>query len=100
MPIYRPCNQLRPIGTPTTPALTPAPTPDYMQSQYFAAKSSTIISVSWEPGDELRVAFKNNSIYLYENVPYDVYVSLSEAKSTGKAFSQLVRDKFECQRIY
>ena len=55
--------------------------------------SSTILSVGYD-GD-LYVKFTSGSLYTYVNVPRNIYLGLIGAKSTGRYFTENVKDRYE-----
>jgi hypothetical protein len=56
----------------------------------------TFSTSSFLPFSELGVRFHNNSkVYTYTNVPSHVFNKLVNADSVGKAFNELVKDKYQ-----
>ena len=62
--------------------------------------SSTISSIGYDDFmNNLRVRFKNGSLYDYVNVPFVEFESLVNAESVGKYFASAIKNKFEYIRI-
>lgn len=58
--------------------------------------SSTIKSAMYNYHTKnLSIKFKNDRIYTYLNVDDDTYRQFSLASSQGKAFNELIKDKFK-----
>lgn len=63
-------------------------------------KSSNIKSAGYSAADQqLEVEFSNGSVYRYDGVPPQVHADLMASESIGRAFGQLVRNKFEGKRL-
>ena len=59
-----------------------------------AVDSSMIRSVGYSPeGQILEVEFVKGQVYQYEGVPVEVFDTLIDSDSIGKAFSQHVRSQ-------
>lgn len=59
------------------------------------AKSSNVLSAGYDPEFQvLMVEFKNNSVYLYANVPPDIWEKMQLAESAGKFVSQVLKPNF------
>jgi len=57
--------------------------------------SSNLVQVGYESEtNKLHVAFKSGAVYIYDDVPRDIFVGLTEAPSAGSYFHQNVRNKF------
>lgn len=61
--------------------------------------SSNIASIGYEDGT-LYVAFLNNSLYAYSNVPESVYNGLMSAESHGKYLNAHVKGIYPYKRIH
>ena len=62
--------------------------------------SSTIESVRYFPDNkELQIKFKNNTMYIYSDVPFKVYMGLIHAPSAGSYLWKNVRNKYETKKI-
>jgi hypothetical protein len=48
---------------------------------------------------DLTITFLNESIYLYKDVPWDVFVKLRTAESQGKFFNVNIAKKYQYQKI-
>lgn len=47
----------------------------------------------------LKVRYKSsNAAYMYEDVPYSLYIKLKNCKSTGSVMAKEVRNKYKCYR--
>ena len=63
-------------------------------------ESSNIKSVGHSGArNVLVVEFLNGSIYLYKNVPVEVYTDMLEATSKGRYFNKHVKGTFECTKV-
>lgn len=47
----------------------------------------------------LQITFKNNTIYEYENVPWNVFTKLRMSESQGKFFSNVIRTSYTHKKI-
>lgn len=45
------------------------------------------------------IEFTNGSVYTYDDVPYDIYETLIEAKSPGTYFYKRIRDEFNTTKV-
>jgi|694.fasta_scaffold127220_5 hypothetical protein len=62
--------------------------------------SSFIIKVSWyEDAEVLMVTFNTGSIWIYNEVPFEIYSALVKAHSHGKFFNSNIRNMYSGQRI-
>lgn len=62
--------------------------------------SSTISEIGYFSDSQvLRVKFKNGAIYEYQEVPYDVYQTVIEAESVGKAINSEVKGVYQYEQI-
>jgi hypothetical protein len=62
--------------------------------------SSNLLSVGYEPMTaEMRVEFRNGSIYSYSRVPSAVHAGLMSAGSHGEFFWDYVRDRYPYRRV-
>ena len=62
----------------------------------FPVVSSNIASLGHnESAKILRVSFKNGRKYEYENVSKDIFETLLDAESVGKAFNALIKSQPE-----
>lgn len=43
---------------------------------------------------KLTVTFKNGSVYIYDDVPNDVYAQVRASSSTGKAFNAYIKNNY------
>jgi hypothetical protein len=63
-------------------------------------KSQVIVSAGYQPKEKkLYVQFKSGSVYSYEKVPPKVFEKFKKARSAGRAFHKLIRDKFKYMRL-
>ena len=63
-------------------------------------KSSNVKSVGYdEMTMDLEIEFITGAIYRYSKVPEDVYVSFMTAPSIGSAIHQMLRGKYETQKV-
>ena len=73
------------------------PIKDY---KFFKADSSFIKAVIWNINTEtLAVIFSSGSIWVYYNVPENVYEELASAESTGKYFNTTIRDVYQSEKV-
>lgn len=63
--------------------------------QLVKIKSSSTIDTVKLDGEVLTVKFRNGTSYSYKGVPLEVFNKITTADSAGKAFSSLVRGKYE-----
>jgi len=48
---------------------------------------------------ELTITFMNNSIYVYNDVPWEIFVRLRLAESQGKYFNENIAKKYTYKKI-
>ena len=66
----------------------------------YEVESSNISEIGYNTVTrELEVKFKSGKLYCYKDVPNDVYQSFWNAKSKGKYFHEMVRDKYEFTEV-
>tara|TARA_B100000902_G_scaffold167689_1_gene162380 strand:+ start:511 stop:786 length:276 start_codon:yes stop_codon:yes gene_type:complete len=62
--------------------------------------SSAISGLSYAPLNEsLYITFINGSIYGYDNVPENIYLSLKYSKSIGQHFIKYIKDEYNFKKI-
>lgn len=62
--------------------------------------STAIDSVGYDPEHrELRITFKSDRTYVYEDVPVDTYEELLSAESRGTYFNHNIRDAYEYREV-
>lgn len=58
-------------------------------------ESSFIKECAWNSDTEiLAVIFKSSSIWIYEDVPYEIYLDLISAESAGNYFNKNIRSVY------
>ena len=65
----------------------------------FEPVNSSMIAGIFHDGSDLKVKFHNESVYLYREVPVQVYELLLESESVGKAFRQHVLGQYTEHKI-
>lgn len=60
--------------------------------------SSTIQEVNYD-GKDMTVTFVGDRIYVYKDVPAEVYDKFVEADSKGKFFHANIKESYACTRI-
>ena len=59
-------------------------------------ESSNIEGFGYDPKkQQLWVAFKNNRVYRYDKVPYEICNGLHQSESKGKYLNSNIKDKFK-----
>ncbi len=48
---------------------------------------------------DLSVTFKNGSIYLYNNVPWERFIQMRQSESQGKFFVKEIKDKYPYKKV-
>ena len=48
----------------------------------------------------MEVEFRNGRMYLYEDVPYSVFIGLMKASSKGRFFARNIRSRRTLQRVH
>jgi len=62
--------------------------------------SSNIKSAKYDTDTkDLFITFNNDSIYKYDNVPWEIFVKLRLAESQGKYFNQYISKKYQYQKV-
>ena len=68
--------------------------------KWFRVDSSNIEMVAYDYGaNVLYVRFHTGSVYIYYDVPRDVYTELKNSESVGEYFSEHVRGEYEYERV-
>lgn len=62
-------------------------------------ESSNVKQIGYED-NTLFVLFKNNGLYKYFDVPSDVFQTVLNAESVGKALNSKIKKIYECERIW
>ena len=66
----------------------------------MAMPSSVIRKHDYEPdAEELTITFVTGRVYLYKDVPADVYAEFCEAPSRGAFFNKHIRDAYPTVEI-
>lgn len=62
---------------------------------------STVVDSFYYDMDSLvlRVTFRSGAIYLYHDVPEDIYLEFKQAKSKGTYLNQFIKGNFEFERV-
>lgn len=67
---------------------------------FVPVQSSNVDSISYDvEKQELYVQFRGGSIYVYYNVPEDVYLDFLTSPSKGQFLNSNVKDVYSYQRI-
>jgi hypothetical protein len=62
--------------------------------------SSSLRSIGYDAGTgTLEVEFTSGSVYRYAGVPRDVWVGIRRSASKGKYFQEVVRDRYEAEKV-
>ena len=65
-----------------------------------AVQSKDLAIVGYDPEkSELEVTFRAGGVYVYSNVPADIYQQLLSAPSHGTFFNKNVKDLFPAQKL-
>ncbi len=63
-------------------------------------QSSNVAEIGYDPATmTLEVAFTNNSVYQYFDVPQAVYQELITAESVGKYLNQQIKNSYRYARL-
>lgn len=66
-----------------------------MLPEMTPVQSSNVDSVGWDAAtSRLYIKFNSGSIYVYENVPEDVFLDLEAAVSVGSYFNRQVKGQY------
>lgn len=62
--------------------------------------SSSLDSVGYDIDSRvLEIAFRNGTVYHYQNVPQQTWAQLMRAASKGRYFDRAIRERYAFQRI-
>ena len=62
--------------------------------------SSNIAAIAYDEGSkELHVLFSSGAVYVYSEVPPDVYWDFRAASSKGKYLGARIKGVYECKRV-
>ena len=65
-----------------------------------AVESSNIASIGYDEKNQiLEIEFNHGGVYLYMDVPLDIYETLMDADSHGKYFSANIRNDYEYVKL-
>lgn len=63
-------------------------------------RSSNIQQISYDPKEQiLTVWFHSGAVYMYSDVPMDLFQEMMKADSIGKFFHSRIRSEFKFQRV-
>jgi hypothetical protein len=63
-----------------------------MLPQMQAVESSNISAIGYDQDtDELFIEFKNGNVYVYKEVPFEMYTAMMDADSKGSFFYKHIR---------
>ena len=67
-----------------------------LDGMFAMVNSKALISVAWFTSGRLHITFRGNGnlIYVYNDVPAEVWNELVNANSIGKKYNEIVKDKF------
>jgi hypothetical protein len=58
--------------------------------------SSVVAKMSYDPEtNRLTIVYTSGSVYIYKEVPYNVYISMRAAKSKGKFLNEVIKARYE-----
>ena len=62
--------------------------------------SSNIATICYTPQNKtLSILFNRKTVYQYSKVPVEVFLTLIQAESVGKAFQELILNKYDFKRL-
>lgn len=68
--------------------------------ELFLVNSSNILKIGYnEQLQKLYIQFHNESIYVYDGVPFQIYKQLSSYPSIGKMFNKIIYKKYIYKKI-
>lgn len=63
-------------------------------------ESSSLASVGYEPSSlDLEVQFHHGAVYIYSDVPPQVFDALMAAESKGRFLNSEIRDVYQCFKV-
>lgn len=63
-------------------------------------ESTSLAAAGYDPAAKLlRIEFRNNTVYLYSDVPSPVYDGLISAPSKGAYFNREIRNRFAYRQL-
>ena len=72
----------------------------YNHSKWINIDSSFITHVAFFKSLKiLEIKFSNGRIYLYENVPFKIYLKLVNSESKGDIFNNLIKNRYVVRKI-
>jgi tyrosyl-tRNA synthetase len=74
----------------------------FVKVRKFSVESSVIKSIGYNPANQiLQIEFENTGVYLYHDVPAEVYAGLMNADSHGHYFNEYIKknDRFKFDKI-
>jgi hypothetical protein len=67
---------------------------------FVEINSSNLLSATYNTESKiLSINFKNNSIYEYEKVPWDVFTKFRMTESQGKFFTTNIKNSYTFKRV-
>jgi len=62
--------------------------------------STVIAAISYQAGTQvLEITFLSGAVYRYFRVPEEVYQAFKRARSKGKYFNRLIRERYEFTQV-
>jgi hypothetical protein len=62
-------------------------------------RSKSIEAIGYDKDEELlEVVFKSGEVYVYKDVPHNIYMSFMTAPSLGTFFNEYVKNDFEFEK--
>jgi hypothetical protein len=49
--------------------------------------------------ETLRIIFNSGNIYIYKDVPEEVYILMTKSTSKGKFFNQYIKDHYDFEKM-
>lgn len=70
-------------------------------SEHYFIDSSFIQHIHWyEDTNNMIVTFATNSVWIYYDVPKQVFLKMTKAKSIGSVFNKEIRNKYRAEVLF
>jgi hypothetical protein len=70
-------------------------------SEHYFIDSSFIQHIHWyEDTSNMIITFATNSVWVYYDVPKQVFINMTKSKSVGSVFNKEVRNKFRAEVLF
>jgi hypothetical protein len=70
-------------------------------SEHYFIDSSFIKHIHWyQDTSNMIVTFATDSVWIYYNVPEEIFIKMTKAQSVGSVFNKEIRNKYQAEVLF